>query len=76
MEKLTSVEAFEAMRSFVAQFAARVPVEGREPFRELLRWSGIEADSATSDPAQWHDWERSVTEARLRLAAGEPLTIP
>ena len=76
MESLTTKEAFEAMRSFVAQFAERVPEEAREPFRDLLRWSEIDDDGVTFDPAQWDDWQKAATEARNRLSMGRSLTIP
>lgn len=55
MEKLTSLEAFEAMRSFIAQFASREPDALRESFRSLLVWTEVLADGITSDPAQWDD---------------------
>ena len=76
METLTLVEAFEAMRSFVAQFASREPAEFRERFRQLLRWTEIEADGGTFDPAQWFDWVRAADDARSRLADGGSLDIP
>jgi len=76
MESLTTIEAFEAMRSFVAQFASREPEGNRLAFQLLLVWTEIDSDEQTSDPAQWHDWLRSVTEARSRLANGQQLRIP
>lgn len=76
METLTAVEAFEAMRSFVAQFAEREPEASRDRFRFLLSWTEREADGATSDPAQWDDWVRAIDEARSRMAEGRPLIIP
>jgi hypothetical protein len=76
METLTAVEAFEAMRSFVAQFAEREPVESRDRFRLLLSWTEREGDGVTADPAQWNDWVTAITEARCRMAEGRPLTIP
>lgn len=76
MEPLTTMEAFEAMRSFVAQFASREPEGNREAFRFLLVWTEMEPDGQTSDPAQWHDWVGSVAEARARLASGQRLEIP
>lgn len=68
------VEAFEAMRSFVAQFAAREPAEFQERFRSLLQWTELQSDGLTADPAQWDDWVRSVAETRSRLADGRGLS--
>ena len=48
------------MRGFVAQFAEREPPEIRERFDQLLRWTRIESDGATNDPAQWEDSETAV----------------
>jgi hypothetical protein len=76
VETLTVLEAFEAMRSFVAQFAGREPADSRAAFQQLLVWTEIEKDGITSDPAQWHDWLRSVADARSRLVVGEALDIP
>jgi len=76
VESLTTTEAFEAMRSFVAQFAAREPAESRERFRFLLHWTEMQVEGVTADPAQWDDWSRSVAEARSRLADDRTLDIP
>ena len=67
---LTSVEAFEAMRLFLAQFNQREPPQRRETLFFLLGWTAIQDDGMTSDPAQWHDWEKAVTAAK----AGERVT--
>lgn len=48
------------MRRFVRQFSEREPAEHRERFANLLRWTEIERDGITSDPAQWPDWEAAV----------------
>ena len=64
---LTTREAFEAMRCFLAQFNEREPPERRETIELLLSWTEIEADGGTSDPAQWHDWEEAVAMAISRL---------
>jgi hypothetical protein len=76
METLTTVEAFEAMRSFEAQFARREPEASRERFAFLLSWTEREGDLATADPAQWDDWLKSVADARTRIAEDRRLTIP
>ena len=76
VESLTSLEAFEAMRSFVAQFATREPAEFQDRFRQLLTWTEIERDGTTSDPAQWDDWVAAVEQARSRVARGASLDIP
>jgi hypothetical protein len=75
MDSLSVVEAFEAMRSFVAQFAAREPESVREPFRLLLLWTE-RGDDTISDPAQWDDWQASIAEARARLADDRKLEVP
>jgi len=76
MESLSLDEAFEAMRSFVAQFASREPAESRAALQLLLAWTMRESDGITSDPAQWNDWLASVADARERLAVGRDLDIP
>ena len=76
MDSLTTIEAFEAMRSFVAQFASREPEGNRLAFQLLLAWTEIESDGQTSDPAQWHDWLRSIADAKSRLEGGQELRIP
>ena len=65
---LTTRQSFEAMRRFVAQFADREPPQYRERFDQLLRWTRIESDGVTCDPAQWQDWEAVVATV---LAEGE-----
>jgi hypothetical protein len=59
-QTLTSRQAFEAMRRFLAQFNEREPRERRETIRLILSGTEIESDGATSDPAQWHDLDRAV----------------
>ena len=63
-ESLTSREAFEAMRLFLAQFNEREPEHRRETIELLLGWTQIEADGGTGDPAQWDDWLRAVVDAK------------
>ncbi len=65
---LTPVEAFEAMRSFLAQFNEREPPDARGSLNLLLGWTELDANGATSDPAQWFDWEGSILDARQRLS--------
>ena len=65
------LEAYEAMRSFVRQFAEREPDPHRERFDELLRWTERQEDGITADPAQWPDWLRSIADARSRLEMSE-----
>jgi hypothetical protein len=67
METLSVIEAFEAMRTFIRQFAEREPAEHRERFEALLRWTECEGNGTTADPAQWDDWLRSVADATTRL---------
>jgi hypothetical protein len=57
---LTPLQAFEAMRRFLAQFNEREPAERKETIEQILRWTEIEADGGTADPAQWHDWTDAV----------------
>lgn len=71
-ERLTATEAFEAMRSFLAQFNERESAENRGGIDLLLSWTEIKCDGVTSDPAQWDDWERSIDEARARLSRPGP----
>jgi hypothetical protein len=61
-QKLTALQGFEAMRRFVQQFSQREPAEHRERFEQLLRWTEIEPDGITVDPAQWADWQAAVDE--------------
>ena len=67
---LTSVEAFEAMRLFLAQFNQREPPQRRETLSFVLGWTAIQEDGITSDPAQWQDWEEAIAAAK----AGERVT--
>ena len=67
-ESLTSREAFEAMRLFLAQFNEREPENRRETILFLLSWTQIEDDCGTSDPAQWYDWQRAVADAKAGKA--------
>ena len=56
-------QAFEAMRCFIDQFKEREPEQYRDRFEQLIRWTKIEPDGITSDPAQWPDWEAAVARA-------------
>ena len=60
-QTLTIRQAFEAMRRFLAQFNEREPLEQRQTIESILSWTEIEPDGGTFDPAQWHDWERVVS---------------
>ena len=64
---LTPREAFEAMRCFLEQFNEREPPERRLTIEQILRWTEVELDGITYDPAQWPDWERSIATALGRL---------
>jgi hypothetical protein len=69
---LSPLQAFEAMRRFLAQFNEREPADHKETIEQLLRWTEIEADGGTADPAQWHDWAdavQSVIDQRLAAAS-------
>jgi hypothetical protein len=60
---LTLEEAYRACYRFINQYYEREPIV---PF--LLMLGNMEPDGSgelrrTSDPATWHDWERSVREA-------------
>lgn len=57
---LTTRQAFEAMRRFLAQFNDREPEEQQETIEQLLRWTEIESDGGRSDPAQRHDRANAV----------------
>ena len=61
---LTSREAFEAMRLFLAQFNEREPENRRETILFLLGWTAVQDDGITADPAQWADWEQAVADAK------------
>ena len=63
-ERLSTHEAFEAMRRFLAAFNEREPIERRVTIEQLLRWTEVQADGATFDPAQWDDWLSAVEAAR------------
>ncbi len=62
-DTITSRQAFDAMRLFLARFNEREPIERRQTIDQLLRRTKVEHDGWTNDPAQWTDWERAVTEA-------------
>jgi len=57
---LTSRQALEVMRVFIAQFKEKEPVQHRERFEQLLRWTRMEPDGVTYDPGQWDAWEKAV----------------
>ncbi|MEI6498046.1 MAG: hypothetical protein WCO88_15405 [Actinomycetota bacterium] len=63
-ESLSTHEAFEAMRRLLAAFNEREPIERRVTIEQLLRWTEVQADGATFDPAQWDDWLSAVEEAK------------
>ena len=52
------------MRIFLAQFNEREPENRRETIFFILSWTQIESDGITSDPAQAHDWEKAVADAK------------
>lgn len=60
---ITTRQAYEAMRIFIHQFAQREPEQYRERFEQLLRWTHVDSDGITSDPAQWGDWDAAVAAA-------------
>lgn len=60
---LTTRQAYEAMRIFVNQFAQREPEQHRPRFEQLIRWTRVDSDGITVDPAQWEDWETAVQAA-------------
>jgi hypothetical protein len=68
---LTSVQAYEAMRTFVAQFNEREPADQRETIDSMLRWTELEPDGTSYDPAQWEDWKAAVA-----AALGLPFRAP
>jgi hypothetical protein len=70
-ETLTSREALEAMRIFLAQFNEREPEDRRETIYSILSWTQMEGDGITFDPAQIEDWEHAVADAK----AGRWLTF-
>lgn len=77
MESELSVrQAFEAMRRFLEQFNEREPDDRKVTIEQLLRWTGVEADGGTADPAQWHDWI-GVVRAVLadETSEGSPLRV-
>jgi hypothetical protein len=65
---LTEVEAFRAARYFIEQFNER---EKSDALILLVHWMESASGDATdtNDPAQWHDWVRSVDRA---LSEEEP----
>jgi hypothetical protein len=63
-DRLTSAQAYEAMRRFLAQFNEREPEAQRETIDALLRWTEVQPDGSSADPAQWHDWKRAVESVR------------
>lgn len=67
MPDLTTREAFEAMRFFLARFNEREPAARRATIDTILRWTEIEAGGVTADPAQWQDWEAAVALAVERV---------
>lgn len=60
---LTIEQAFQTMRCFVDQFMKREPEEYRWRFEQIIRWTRIDDEGVTSDPAQWEDWKASVARA-------------
>lgn len=52
------------MRIFLAQFNEREPLSQRETIDSILRWTKIESDGLTADPAQASDWDKAVAEAK------------
>ncbi len=60
---LTIRQAYEAMRYFLDQYNEREPPERKESIAQLLRWTEIEGDGISYDPAQWHDWQAAVARA-------------
>jgi hypothetical protein len=45
---------------FIVQFKEKEPVQHRERFEQLLRWTRMEPDGVTNDPGQWSAWEKAV----------------
>lgn len=74
VETLTTVEAYEAMREFLRQFANRIPAgtAERSEFELLLAWTEFGSDGQTGDPAQWHDWEGAVERVLSRRSDPRP----
>jgi hypothetical protein len=62
-QTLTIEQAFQAMRCFVDQFMRHEPEQYRERFEQIIRWTRVEGDGITYDPAQWEDWKASVARA-------------
>jgi hypothetical protein len=62
-QTLTIEQAFQAMRCFVDQFMKREPEQYRARFEQIIRWTRVEGDGITYDPAQWEDWKASVARA-------------
>jgi len=73
---LTLQQAFEAMRHFLEQFNEREPDDRKETIGQLIRWTEIEADGGTADPAQWHDWIGAVRAVLAdETSEGSPLRV-
>ena len=74
---LTLDQGYLAAYYFIRQFYER---DGRKPESMffLLSWMELEGPRMSSDPAQWHDWVRSVSEAAERGTEGftDPLPAP
>ena len=68
-DMLTSRQAFEAMRVFLARFNENEPVEHRQTIDRLLHRTKVGEYGRTIDPTQWADWELAV------IAAGV-VTLP
>lgn len=58
--RLTEREAFRAARYFIEQFNEREKSEGLELLVEWMSEGKWNDPLATSDPAQWYDWVKSV----------------
>ena len=58
-KELTILEAFETMKCFLEQYYERGKRQEGE-IGQLLGDLQFLEDSGTADPAQWHDWEKSV----------------
>ena len=62
-DTMTSRQAFEAMRVFLARFNENEPVENRRTIDLLLHRTKVEEHSRIIDPTQWADWELAVIAA-------------
>lgn len=56
-EKLTIRQAFQATQNFLSEYYR---MTNSEDIALLLSILTVQDDDATSDPAGWHDWMRSV----------------